>query len=871
MVSLIPPISLLTCVLLVVGCCVQDGRAVALPATKSRQPMGCLDDCAEYGLGITGTYQNYSAVPNGEVWLDTDGNAIQAQGGGFLKVGPTYYWAGQDKTPSLQGLPSSEALVNLYSSTDLMNWVKVGVILSKLTPDVNGNQLLTYCNIERPKLLYNEKTRMFVLWAHWEEHSTYDASHVITATAPDISGPYTVTRHGHRRPGAGNSKPDAMGDRIGSLIVDYNTAAKNASDGTHPLMPVASVGYPPTILQFQPPSASDSWSIKYVDQNTYGTAQVDNWWTYQLTDVQFNLVLKAVAVNMTDYDTKYYDEYAGRYAVKPEDYIVRYPTSVRSRVVMANFTVDGRASVDNSKPPIPPLIGPGLRESSSPTVVYLKSGDAAFITQATNGNAILYFTTDGTDPRSSMNSSRYWAGTRIVLSGGAGTKMVVSAISTSNGQNSSVVTQTYEIAADASSVPIFEPIINFPSGVYESSSEAFGYESMRIYSPSYGTNCYYTMDGLDPNPPSLGENAGFGSKDMTVFQDPKTDKAYLISAQDNVFGRLWQLSDDFTDVVPELEYDVWTNVSREAPALVRHGGAKGQFVYLLTSTQTGYFPNQGQYMRTSDLSAGFNLPRDAVTGYRDGSTLWSDLQPFGDSSTYYSQSTFVLDIGATDKPEYLFMGDRYNTVAGYRSTFVWMPLTIDDDAPSQTGVNGSGYVQVEFYPTLQIDVEQHQLLKPSWKLLSLNRPVSATPSKALSAQQRAAGTFNFSAEAANDGRNYDVNVYDDDRHFYCPVAVPFYWRVDLGEVHSLSWIGLSFMSIGGSDAAYRYTIAGSADGKHWVELVDNTRNLSPGFMNHNVDGRFRYVQLNDLGVEDVDHNKEADWEVGLYQVSVYGI
>eukprot|EP01044_Picomonas_judraskeda_P009812 COSAG03_NODE_1220_length_4535_cov_9.671776_6_plen_53_part_00 len=32
----------------------------------------------------------------------------------------------------------------------------------------------------------------------------------------------------------------------------------------------------------------------------------------------------------------------------------------------------------------------------------------------------------------------------------------------------------------------------------------------------------------------------------------------------------------------------------------------------------------------------------------------------------------------------------------------------------------------------------------------------------------------------------------------------------------------------------------------------------------------RYVQLNDLGVQDVDHNKEADWEVGLYQVSVYG-
>ena len=125
----------------------------------------------------------------------------------------------------------------------------------------------------------------------------------------------------------------------------------------------------------------------------------------------------------------------------------------------------------------------------------------------------------------------------------------------------------------------------------------------------------------------------------------------------------------------------------------------------------------------------------------------------------------MLDIGM-ENPTYIFMGDRYNTVAGYRSTFVWMPLTIQDDAPSQAGANGSGYLQVDFQPMLQIDVHRHRLLKPTWKLLSLNRPVIATPSKALSAQQRAAGgSFNFSAEAANDGRNYDVNVYDNDRHF----------------------------------------------------------------------------------------------------------
>ena len=96
--------------ILLVSCCVPG--VTSSGSTKSQQPTGCLDDCAQYGLGISGTYSNYSAVPNGEVWLDTDGNAIQAQGGGFLQVGSAYYWVGQDKTPSLQGLPPSEALVN---------------------------------------------------------------------------------------------------------------------------------------------------------------------------------------------------------------------------------------------------------------------------------------------------------------------------------------------------------------------------------------------------------------------------------------------------------------------------------------------------------------------------------------------------------------------------------------------------------------------------------------------------------------------------------------------------------------------------------------------------------------------------------------
>lgn len=764
-----------------------------------------------------------------------------------------------------------------YSSTDLLNWKKVGAVLSKRTLDVVGDQPLTYCKIERPKLLYNAKTQMYVLWAHWEEHSSYDASHVVTATASAVEGPYVITSSGHRRPGAGERGGDAMGDRIGSMIVDYSTAAKDPTDLSHPSKPVSHAGYPPQILQYADPSPSSPNSLKYVDQAEYGTAQIDNQWTYQLMGVRFNLTLKAIAVNMTAFDTTAYDKYKDSYNVKPADYIVRYPTSTRSTVTTVNFTM---GDPGNSRTALlPPVISPGLDESSSTSVVYVNPGDAAFITVATDA-ATIYYTTDGSDPTSSARVSQYWPGTRIVVDGPSGTRVVVKALASvvevgahgNSTRNSSIVTQTYEVVGGGVSVPLFRPVINYPSGIYNATSAAFGWQSIRIYSPSHGTNSYYTMDGKDPDPPNLGANVGYGSRDMTVWQDPATGDAYLISAQDNVWGRLWQLTDDFTDVVPEKEYDVWVGIPREAPALVRNGGKGGKYVYLATSSQSGYFPNQGQYKRTQNLADGFALPRDPLTGYRNGTEIWSDLQPFGDSTTFYSQPTFIVDVGTPTTPAYVYVGDRYDTVgaAGYRSNFVWLPLVIDDSGGSEAGVSGSGSFRVQFQPQLQIDLASGKIVPPEWRLLSLNKPVVATPSTPLTFAQSASGVVNFSAAAANDGHDFDVNVYSPAKHYYSPIQVPYFWRVDLGAVYTLDWVGLSFLSIGGSDAANRYTLAGSVDGTRWIELVDNTQNVRPGYANHDLQGQFRFVQLNDMSVWDVDHNKEADWETGLQQLSVYG-
>ncbi len=73
---------------------------------------------------------NYTAIPNGQLWYDTDGNSIQAFGGGFLKVDTWFYWVGQVFSAST-GPPYNEALVNMYKSQDLLNWAYVSVKFSK--------------------------------------------------------------------------------------------------------------------------------------------------------------------------------------------------------------------------------------------------------------------------------------------------------------------------------------------------------------------------------------------------------------------------------------------------------------------------------------------------------------------------------------------------------------------------------------------------------------------------------------------------------------------------------------------------------------------------------------------------------------------
>jgi len=817
----------------------------------------------------------YDAIPNGQLWLDTDGDDIQAHGGGFLKVDDTYYWVGEDKSHNSAVFGG----VNLYSSTDLENWTNHGQILTVDSTDAAGNRPLAHAKLERPKLLYNAPTDKYVLWGHYETSGSYSASEVLVATADTVDGPYTVDEKGHFRPGAGNEAAAAMGDRIGQLTEDFDTSARNAANTAHPYAPVQA-DYPPKILQYNDPNSSNPENLTYVGDGDYGTSMTDNWWTFNLNDIAHNVTLKARAVAMTPFDRSAYDAYQADYNVSTKKYIVRQPTEVRSEVVAKDYVIgspgDERAEL------VAPVIHPTLAESTSDEAVYVKAKDRVFITGNTDG-AEIYYTTDGSDPADADNTNRHgyvstWTSTNISIQGTAGQRTTVKAVAIKNGEASAVSETVYEIAADPSTVPLFNPVVNYESGTYT----GFGYKSLRIFSPTYGAEVYYTVDGKDPDPALPGENIGFGSRDFTVYQDEKTGEAYLVTAEDHIYMRVWKLTDDFTDVVPELEYDMYVAGHREAPALIRSGGATGQYVYLVTSSQSGWYPNQAQYGRTENLDLGFENARDEY-GYRDGQSTWSPLQLIGDNTTYGSQPTRLLNVGTDADPEYVYMGDRWRPDLLMKSTYVWLPLEIDDQ-----GNDGKGLMKLEFVPKLDLDVANGTINREEGEeLLSLDKPVSASPqiSTALGGpteaiedwettpeQEAELGWFrHYNAELANDGKDWDVDLYDNTEEFYRAGALPYHWQVDLGAPSDLSWLGISFKTVSGSDNVHRYIVNGSLDGTRWTEIADNSQNMRIGYQDHLVSGRYRYVRIDVYDSFDLAHGRSgATWATGIYEVSVHG-
>ncbi|HET9958036.1 MAG TPA: family 43 glycosylhydrolase [Polyangiaceae bacterium] len=144
---------------------------------------------APAGGATTGGGSNADVIAkfkNGVFWNDTQGNRIEAHGGGFYKEGDTWYWIGEDKSHNSGNFKG----VNLYSSKNLQDWQFRKAILTRTTtPTLDTADRI----IERPKLTYNEKTKQYVIWLHWEGKNYADAAAGVFKSA-NIEGPYTFVK-----------------------------------------------------------------------------------------------------------------------------------------------------------------------------------------------------------------------------------------------------------------------------------------------------------------------------------------------------------------------------------------------------------------------------------------------------------------------------------------------------------------------------------------------------------------------------------------------------------------------------------------------------------------------------------------------------
>jgi len=104
---------------------------------------------------------NYRSLRPGKTWLDTKGKRIQAHGGSVFHKDGIYYWYGENKEKSVKGSVIWHWGVRCYASKDLYNWEDKGLLIPPQPDDPNSPLYPSVC-LDRPHILYNEKTKKYV-------------------------------------------------------------------------------------------------------------------------------------------------------------------------------------------------------------------------------------------------------------------------------------------------------------------------------------------------------------------------------------------------------------------------------------------------------------------------------------------------------------------------------------------------------------------------------------------------------------------------------------------------------------------------------------------------------------------------------------
>jgi hypothetical protein len=169
---------------------------------------------------------------NGAAWMDNKGRVINAHGAGILFYHGVYYLFGEIKKGKTQLVPNQgwedyrvpAGGISCYTSKDLIHWNYEGVALYPVYGDP-GNDLDTGRVIERPKVVYNARTKKFVMWMHIDKKD-YSYSQAGVALSDRPIGPYQYLRS--LRPNGNMSRDMTVyPDEDGKAYLVYSSEENN--------------------------------------------------------------------------------------------------------------------------------------------------------------------------------------------------------------------------------------------------------------------------------------------------------------------------------------------------------------------------------------------------------------------------------------------------------------------------------------------------------------------------------------------------------------------------------------------------------------------------------------------------------------------
>lgn len=184
---------------------------------------------------LNGFSQKAQTFTPGKPWFDNNGFHINAHGGGILAYKGVYYWFGEHKTDGNNGNLSNVG-VHAYSSKDLFNWKDEGIALAMHND--SSSLFVKGCIVERPKVIYNKKTKTFVMWFHHElKGQGYKAALTGLATSKVVTGPYTYIKSVNPNPNKwpinfpDENKNNEQDSTLGKLKLNTADGRKRVEEG----------------------------------------------------------------------------------------------------------------------------------------------------------------------------------------------------------------------------------------------------------------------------------------------------------------------------------------------------------------------------------------------------------------------------------------------------------------------------------------------------------------------------------------------------------------------------------------------------------------------------------------------------------------